>query len=142
MSLGTYNEEYDMILFEGEIAMRLEEDTRTVEELGPDEQLALMQFQESSTSLQAYGHLCLELGLVPAATVEEVTSALARRDITLEEAADWLPACDYNLDCFRQTMFEELRRGARRVSDRRTKRLTIITAAGVVGTAIWWRWVR
>lgn len=114
---------------------------RTIEELSAAELVALQQLQEDMVGLQAYAMLTQTLGLSPTADVATVGEALHARDITLDEAADWLPACDYSLDCYRQTMSEELRAGEERVRAKRVATGLGLVALGVLGTAgyVYWR---
>jgi len=143
MSALGYEEYWDTgILFTGEAQEALERtrgDERQLDELTPAEIQALTILHEQQNGLMAYAHMAMELGLDPSAPVQDVKAALEARDITLDEATDWLPACNYDIDCFRQTLFWELRQGRRRVAEARAKRLTIGAAVVTLGAALWLR---
>lgn len=113
---------------------------KTVDELDPSEIRALLELQEWSHALIAYGHLAMELGLPADSPPDVVGKKLHELDMTIDEVAQWLPACDYDLDCFRQTMFVEFRAARRRVADQRTKHLTVGAAVLVVGASAWMKW--
>ncbi len=143
MSLG---QDYQSgILWTGEAAAAIERsatDERTFAELDPSELQSLMRLQESQNSLLAYAHLAIELGLEPSSPAADVGAALHRLDLTLDEVTDWLVGCNYDLDCFRQTMFVELRAARRRLYDRRAKTVTLVATVLVAGTFAWKRWRR
>jgi hypothetical protein len=110
-------------------------------ELTPADWQALLQLQEAQNSLLAYAHLALELSLPTNASPDDVAAELHARDLTLEEVVDWLVGCNYDLDCYRQTMFEELRAGERRARAKRTASMVTLGALATVGIGIafWWR---
>lgn len=131
------------ILFTGEAAEAVAaatQESQGLESLSPDEVQALMQLQQDQNALLAYSQLTLDLGLSPSSPVSDVAAALHERDITLDEATDWLPACNYDLDCFRQTSAVELREGEERARAARVARWSLFGALSVAGVAVWWWW--
>lgn len=140
--LGQQTPEESGLIFTAGGDMSWAEEPATLDELDPSEIQALLELQEWSHALIAYGHLTTELGMPADSPPAEVGAKLHALDMTIDEVAHWLPACDYDLDCFRQTMFVELRAARRRVADQRTKRITVGATVAVLGLAAWMRWKR
>lgn len=88
--------------------------------------------------LQAWVMLTAALGLPTTATVADLDAALIARGIPPNDARDWLPACNYDVDCFRETMHQELYQAERRGGDVRTAKigaavgLVVVAVAGAV----------
>lgn len=80
------------------------------------EQTALEQrlAMEQSAGLVAVAVLIEALGLPPGSGLEEISAALSERDISADEAADWLKACSYDVGCFQREMQYQLAAGQRR----------------------------
>jgi hypothetical protein len=124
----------------------LERDIRTrMQKSG--ETLAQAQATEAWTELAAYLtslseaklYLTMGLGLPAKATDAAVTSALALRGIAPKEALDWFYACNFDTNCFRQTMNLALGQADDRSRDRIAKAVVIVGAAAAVALYLWRR---
>jgi hypothetical protein len=88
--------------------------------------------------LQAWVMLTAELGLPSSATVADLDAALIARGIAPADARDWLPACNYDIDCFRQTLNQEMYQAQQRGGDVKTAKigaaigLVVVVVAGAV----------
>ncbi|HUX16600.1 MAG TPA: hypothetical protein VMW52_09025 [Phycisphaerae bacterium] len=88
--------------------------------------------------LQAWVILTGELGLAPSASVADVDAALIARGVSPDDVGDWLPACNYDVNCFRQTLNQEMYQAQQRGGDVKTAKigavlgLVVVVVAGAV----------
>jgi hypothetical protein len=112
---------------------------------GQGESLEDVETQEAWTELSAYlssltvakGYLALALGLPAKATDTAVSAALALRGISPSEALDWFYGCDFDTDCFRESMNLALGESDDRKSDRIAKTVVFAGVAVAVGLYFW-----
>ncbi len=88
-----------------------------------------------SPELQAWVMLTAQLDLTPSATVADVDEALIALGISPDDVRYWLPACNYDVDCFRQTMHQEFYQAEERAKDVKTAKIGAIIGLSVVVVA-------
>lgn len=96
--------------------------------------------EQGAASLLAWVTLLRGLELPESASVEEAAAAMRARGFEPDEAMDWLVACGYELNCFRQEMFLQMREAEERSRARRAMTVLTVSLVGVAGFALWaWR---